>query len=100
MYFSHVYQTYVASSGDDNDSPECKEREDPLNSDNISEVESIKSRSEQRYPVAGEPVCVVCGKYGEYICNETDDDICSPECKAELLKNLKPVEVPLQLLKI
>ncbi|GAY43525.1 hypothetical protein CUMW_075160, partial [Citrus unshiu] len=82
----------VGYDSDDNDSPECKEREDPLNSDNISEVESIKSRSEQRYPVAGEPVCVVCGKYGEYICNETDDDICSPECKAELLKNLKPVE--------
>ena len=37
---------------------------------NISEADQIKSRSEQRYPVPGEPVCVVCGKYGEYICNE------------------------------
>lgn len=52
-----------------------------------TEADRIKKRSEQRFPVPGEPVCVVCGKYGEYICNETDDDICSMECKAELLKN-------------
>lgn len=30
----------------------------------------IKSRNEQRFPDPGEPVCVVCGRYGEYICNE------------------------------
>ncbi|GER28041.1 DEAD-box ATP-dependent RNA helicase [Striga asiatica] len=53
------------------------------------ENDQIKARSEQRYPAPGEPVCVVCGKYGEYICNETDDDICSIECKGELLQNSK-----------
>ncbi|XP_031248495.1 uncharacterized protein LOC116106288 isoform X2 [Pistacia vera] len=61
---------------------------------NMSEVEKTKSRSEQRYPVPGEPACVVCGKYGEYICNETDDDICSLECKAAVLRSLEIAEEP------
>ncbi|MED6133712.1 hypothetical protein PIB30_030685 [Stylosanthes scabra] len=56
------------------------------------EFDGIKSRSEQRFPVAGEPVCVICGRYGEYICNETDDDVCSMECKTELLEILKSNE--------
>lgn len=43
---------------------------DSLDIGNASEVDKIRSRSEQRYPMPGEPVCVVCGKYGEYICNE------------------------------
>ncbi|KAL3743251.1 hypothetical protein ACJRO7_018540 [Eucalyptus globulus] len=50
-----------------------------------------KIRSEQRFPLPGEPVCLVCGKYGEYICDETDDDICSLECKADPLSNQSPV---------
>ncbi|KAM0009909.1 putative RNA helicase [Helianthus debilis subsp. tardiflorus] len=41
---------------------------------NIDTANHVKERSQQRFPVPGEPVCVVCGKYGEYICNETDDD--------------------------
>ncbi|KAI3501082.1 hypothetical protein L1887_28940 [Cichorium endivia] len=53
----------------------------------------VKERSSQRFPVPGEPVCVVCGKYGEYICDETNDDICSIDCKAELLDNLKNSQV-------
>ncbi|KAB1217024.1 putative ATP-dependent RNA helicase DDX59 [Morella rubra] len=53
------------------------------------ESDQVKSRSEQRFPGPGEPVCVVCGRYGEYICNETDDDICSMDCKAELLQIVK-----------
>lgn len=36
----------------------------------INEFDRVKSRSEQRFPEPGEPVCVVCGRYGEYICNE------------------------------
>ncbi|KAK3434579.1 hypothetical protein EUGRSUZ_D02064 [Eucalyptus grandis] len=48
-----------------------------------------KIRSEQRFPLPGELVCLVCGKHGEYICDETDDDICSLECKAVLLRTLK-----------
>ncbi|KAL0329562.1 UNVERIFIED_CONTAM: putative ATP-dependent RNA helicase DDX59 [Sesamum radiatum] len=58
------------------------------------EADRIKTRTEQRYPAPGEPVCVVCGKYGEYICNETNDDICSRECKAELLQSIKLQQKP------
>ena len=39
----------------------------------------------QRWPVEGEPICVVCGRYGEFICDETDADVCSKECKAKNL---------------
>ncbi|XP_073139607.1 uncharacterized protein [Henckelia pumila] len=53
------------------------------------EIDRIKFQTEQRYPTPGEPTCVVCGKYGEYICNETDDDVCSMECKAELLRSIE-----------
>ncbi|KAD3641185.1 hypothetical protein E3N88_30409 [Mikania micrantha] len=55
----------------------------------IETTNLVKERSNQRFPVPGEPVCVVCGKYGEYICDETDDDICSMDCKAELLENIE-----------
>ena len=33
----------------------------------VNEVDQVKSRSEQPFPFLGEPVCVVCGWYGEYI---------------------------------
>ncbi|NXX39611.1 DDX59 helicase, partial [Tricholaema leucomelas] len=51
--------------------------------DSTSE-EPIKSYSKlQRWAEPGEPVCVVCGRYGEYICDTTDEDVCSLECKAK-----------------
>lgn len=34
------------------------------------EFDGVKGRNEQRFPVSGEPVCLMCGRYGEYICNE------------------------------
>lgn len=79
----------VGYESDENNSSEGEENRDPPTSGSINEFDHVKSRSEQRYPDPGEPVCVVCGRYGEYICNETDDDICSMECKAEILKILK-----------
>ena len=42
----------------------------------------------QRWPVSGETVCVVCGRYGAYIVDETDKDVCSLECKARHLRIL------------
>ncbi|XP_015423932.1 PREDICTED: probable ATP-dependent RNA helicase DDX59 [Myotis davidii] len=36
--------------------------------------------------------CVVCGRYGEYICDETDEDVCSLECKAKHLLQVKEQE--------
>ncbi|KAG2205400.1 hypothetical protein INT47_007185 [Mucor saturninus] len=38
--------------------------------------------SDQRLALDDEPICTVCGKYGEYINDETDQDVCSLQCKA------------------
>ncbi|XP_040467274.1 probable ATP-dependent RNA helicase DDX59 isoform X3 [Falco naumanni] len=65
--------------------------------EDCSSEEPIKSFSKsQRWAEPGEPVCVVCCRYGEYICDKTDKDVCSLECKAKHLlqtqakeKNLK-----------
>ncbi|KAL3681369.1 hypothetical protein R1sor_024325 [Riccia sorocarpa] len=46
----------------------------------------VQKSADQRAAEADEPTCVVCGRYGEYICDETDDDVCSLECKAVVLK--------------
>lgn len=55
-------------------------------SDDVEEEEPVKSfRKSQRWPDPGEPVCVMCGRYGEYICDATDNDVCSLECKASHL---------------
>ncbi|XP_059947467.1 probable ATP-dependent RNA helicase DDX59 isoform X2 [Mesoplodon densirostris] len=55
--------------------------------------EPVKSFSKtQRQAEPGEPVCVVCGRYGEYICNETDEDVCSLECKAKHLLQVSGTE--------
>ncbi|NXK36521.1 DDX59 helicase, partial [Piprites chloris] len=60
---------------------------DSQNTDEDSSLEEpIKSFSKsQRWAEPGEPVCVVCGRYGEYICDKTDEDVCSLECKAKHL---------------
>ncbi|XP_053100008.1 probable ATP-dependent RNA helicase DDX59 [Hemicordylus capensis] len=64
------------------------------NNDDCSLAEEpIKSFSKtQRWPQPGEPVCVICGHYGEYICDKTDEDICSLECKAKHLLLLQEKE--------
>ncbi|KAK6262911.1 hypothetical protein QUC31_008727 [Theobroma cacao] len=82
----------VDYGSDGNASSECKESQDPPDSGHVNEVDQVKSRSEQRFPLPGEPICVVCGRYGEYICDKTDDDICSMECKSDLLQSLQITE--------
>ncbi|XP_070765420.1 probable ATP-dependent RNA helicase DDX59 [Enoplosus armatus] len=53
------------------------------------EEEPVKSfKKSQRWPEPGEPVCVMCGRYGEYICDSTDNDVCSLECKANHLAKM------------
>ena len=49
---------------------------------------------DQREAQLGEPKCVICGRYGEYICDETDDDICSLECKQTLLCRIANSRLP------
>jgi hypothetical protein len=46
----------------------------------------VKRRSDQRFAAPGEPTCAICGRFGAYICDETEDDVCSLECKHELLQ--------------
>lgn len=57
--------------------------------DEEEEEEPVKSfKKNQRWPEPGEPVCVMCGRYGEYICDATDNDVCSLECKASHLMKM------------
>ncbi|XP_066503929.1 probable ATP-dependent RNA helicase DDX59 [Hoplias malabaricus] len=63
--------------------PEKAEEEEDV------EEEPVKSfKKNQRWPEPGEPVCVMCGRYGEYICDSTDNDVCSLECKASHLAKM------------
>lgn len=49
----------------------------------------VKERCwDQREAQPGEPRCVICGRYGEYICDVTDEDICSLDCKNTLLQRV------------
>jgi len=64
-----------ASSGESDDDDDDEEEEEPVKS----------FRKSQRWPEPGEPVCVMCGRYGEYICDSTDNDVCSLECKGQHL---------------
>ncbi|KZV29912.1 DEAD-box ATP-dependent RNA helicase 41-like [Dorcoceras hygrometricum] len=70
-------------------------------SDDQASGNEVKERCwDQREALPGEPQCVICGRYGEYICDETDDDICSLECKETLLYRLQksrpiPTQAPL-----
>ncbi|KAM7277375.1 hypothetical protein ACFE04_019241 [Oxalis oulophora] len=68
--------------------------------DNVQDLDSgegndvKESCRDQREALPGEPRCVICNRYGEYICDETDDDICSLECKKTLLSKLNKVQLP------
>lgn len=65
--------------------------------DSCPPEEPVKSFSKtQRWAEPGEPVCVVCGRYGEYICDKTDEDVCSLECKAKHLLQVKEEEESLK----
>ena len=52
------------------------------------EEEIVSYSKNQRWPTPGEPVCVLCGRYGAYIVDQTDYDVCSLECKAKHLKEI------------
>uniref|UniRef100_A0A8C5LJB2 RNA helicase n=1 Tax=Jaculus jaculus TaxID=51337 RepID=A0A8C5LJB2_JACJA len=66
--------------------------------DGCPSEDPVKSFSKtQRWAEPGEPVCVVCGRYGEYICDKTDEDVCSLECKAKHLLQVKEKEEKLKV---
>lgn len=60
------------------DQPHDNKRPFVLEEDQVEDNDgSIKQfSSDQRLAVRDEPICVVCGKYGEYINDETDQDVC------------------------
>lgn len=59
----------------------------------LTDCSRVKEHSyEQREALPGEPRCTICGRFGEYICDQTDDDICSSQCKSILLSRLAAQE--------
>lgn len=50
-------------------------------SDSTDEEKVVEFSKDQRLAKPGEPVCTVCGRYGAYICDDTDQDVCSIQCK-------------------
>ncbi|GBB85029.1 hypothetical protein RclHR1_01160023 [Rhizophagus clarus] len=58
-----------------------------------SQEEPVKEySSQQRVAFSGEPICMICGKYGEYICDQTDHDVCSLECKKIDIERVKKMQ--------
>ncbi|XP_061321127.1 probable ATP-dependent RNA helicase DDX59 isoform X2 [Pezoporus flaviventris] len=84
---SEVVQEHAEAAAADPGVASTALGKDNQNTDEGSSLEEpIKSFSKsQRWAEPGEPVCVVCGRYGEYICDKTDEDVCSLECKAKHL---------------
>lgn len=79
---SHKDATILQSELLSNETEVCEEAQE-------EEEEPVKSfKKSQRWPNPGEPVCVMCGRYGEYICDNTDNDVCSLECKASHLASM------------
>ena len=59
--------------------------------DYTDEEEVVEFCKDQRPAQPGEPVCIVCGKYGAYICDATDEDVCSIQCKQAHLSKVQEV---------
>ncbi|KAF3783773.1 DEAD-box ATP-dependent RNA helicase 41, partial [Nymphaea thermarum] len=80
--------------------------EPPISSFEVETASSVKTRcQDQREALPAEPRCIVCGRYGEYICDATEDDICSLECKEVVLarhhsNSIKPIKLSTFPLKV
>lgn len=53
----------------------------------------VEFSKDQRAAKPGEPICIICGKYGAYICDTTDQDICSIQCKQAHLYNVQEISI-------
>ena len=65
------------------ENPLVKEKEEEENEEETpSEEEKVIefSRDAPMAPILG-PFCAVCSKFGQYVCDRTDEDVCSMECK-------------------
>ena len=72
----------VKEEQEENESPPVKEKEEVNEEETPSEEEEVIefSRDAPMAPILG-PFCAVCGKFGQYVCDRTDEDVCSMECK-------------------
>ena len=63
------------------ESIDCNENteSDAVTEEETSDVIAL-SKDAPMAPILG-PFCVICGRYGQYICDKTDEDVCSLECK-------------------
>ena len=60
--------------------PSKRVRKQSDSSDN-SDSPIVELSCNQRNAIEGEPTCVICGRYGAYICDTYEVDVCSMECK-------------------
>lgn len=73
---------------DDQGDDDGDEDDDDNDSDQSSQ-QIVSFSKNQRWPRDDEPKCVICGRYGAYICDQTDMDVCSLECKAKHLYDVQ-----------
>ena len=61
----------------------CKKAKIDLDADKSSDDsdEIVEMSVNQRHARHGEPKCILCSRYGAYICDQYDVDVCSQECK-------------------
>lgn len=78
----------TASAPTADDSSVIVQVKDNLDEGESDDEEIVSYSKNQRWPTPGEPVCVICGRYGAYIVDQTDRDVCSLECKARHLKSI------------
>ena len=81
-----INKVAVETSSEFSSFSEAKKFHGNKTSESDEDDEVVSFSKNQRWPAPGEPVCVLCGRYGEYICDQTDKDICSLECKAKNLR--------------
>ena len=72
------------------------DRQEDINSSDNEDDPVIELSLNQRFPRPGEPVCVMCGRFGAYICDKTDKDVCSIECKEKHLRKMDLSDVTLE----
>lgn len=65
----------------ENPHPKRVKRNSDSSSASESDSEIVELSCNQRKAENGEPVCVMCGRFGAYICDLYEVDICSKECK-------------------
>ncbi|XP_010894289.2 probable ATP-dependent RNA helicase DDX59 [Esox lucius] len=84
-----IRPTVEQCTGSHESAPQYQQSPESDPEDSDKDDEPVKSSKKcQRWPEPGEPICVMCGRFGEYICDSTDNDVCSLECKASHLAKM------------